>query len=780
MLKFGNTEYSLTSQVAMQYLLYPIAIYVLLIVLTYFITFLQLRKSRLQYPKYQLENANTVPTYRKQLFQASIKELKEFGFQPCSYLLVQPMVRLDPPTTCELLLYHKAYKTYAIVSIRRPAETINLFDIEFFTFFRDESLLVTMNGKGYSVFGDTPNAIIQDAYTTQTTIQWQAHENKLNQLAAKVQPWSLAPEIFAKALQKYVKNYVDCLLKKKEILPTQDSDLFRLHWLVALKMTKKTVQGANKASGLVAQRKQHAKTNGTLPIEIPVELEVEQFQWMEFQQKGLLGGKLRTWLLLGSLCLFIASYTKLFAVQSLIIFVAVLLFHEGGHLLAMKLFGYQDTSMLFLPFLGAVATARKDDATLAEKFWVSLAGPLPGLILGVGLAIACRNGGYSGWVTETAWMLIGLNLFNLLPVYPLDGGQIANLLLFSRFPYTDVLFKIFGTVILGLIAISQPGFLLLVLVVLFNIPSNFRTAKVNSQVQKELKQEKPLNQESLLHSIFNKLKHLGYGDLPFSKRYVLVKNLIERHYESYTKWTTVFLLSLVYCGSLLGGIAGSLSAISPNWFRVAVSLFETPETIRKRAVEVRKEEIERATEALRLNSKNTHAYIRRAQLRLALGDDKGAVADYDRIVQLNPNNVPHRLTRASFHLRLRNYKNAIQDYDWILGLNPNDSRTYRRRAQARNLSGNYKGAITDYSTVIKLNPNNSLSYLERGQVYLQLKDYKAAIADANSALKIDSKQPEAYELRGKARHHLGDRQGAIVDAQIANKLYQASESEAEI
>lgn len=120
------------------------------------------------------------------------------------------------PTTYELLLYHKAYKTYAIVSVRRPAETVNLFDIEFFTFFRDESLLLTMNGKGYNVLGDTPNVIIQDAYTTQTSIQWQTHENKLNQLAAKTQPWGIAPNTFTKALEKYIKNYVDCLLKKKK------------------------------------------------------------------------------------------------------------------------------------------------------------------------------------------------------------------------------------------------------------------------------------------------------------------------------------------------------------------------------------------------------------------------------------------------------------------------------------------------------------------------------------------------------------------------------------
>jgi Zn-dependent protease len=71
---------------------------------------------------------------------------------------------------------------------------------------------------------------------------------------------------------------------------------------------------------------------------------------------------------------------------------------------------------------------------------------LPGLFLGIGLAIATSlhhtdpeqfmrwYTAKENWTRDVTGILIGLNLFNLMPMYPLDGGQVADLLLFSRNP----------------------------------------------------------------------------------------------------------------------------------------------------------------------------------------------------------------------------------------------------------------------------------------------------------------------------------------------------------
>ena len=103
----------------MQYLIYPIAIYVLLIIIRYLILFLLLYKSQIQYPKYQTTKGDTVPIYLKDLFQTPIKELKQFGFLPCSYLQYQPITKVYEQTNWELLLYNKALKSYATAVIRR-------------------------------------------------------------------------------------------------------------------------------------------------------------------------------------------------------------------------------------------------------------------------------------------------------------------------------------------------------------------------------------------------------------------------------------------------------------------------------------------------------------------------------------------------------------------------------------------------------------------------------------------------------------------------------------
>jgi cytochrome c-type biogenesis protein CcmH/NrfG/Zn-dependent protease len=762
----------------MQYLLYPVAIYAFFVFIRYFITFLQLCKTQFQYPKYQVTPADAVPSYLKDLWQTPIKELEELGFQAFSYLQYQPMVKTYQQTNWEILFYNKAFKSYATVVVRRLIEPTNLFDIEFYTFFKEKTLLLTVNGKAYGLIGEIPNSIVQDVYTDQLSVQWQAHQDKIKELTASKTPCGLQPKAFANALQIYMSNYVNYLIQVRYVSPIKATELFQLNWLTALKTVNPIIQGSNKAANIIKQRKQKAKTDTNTPKEIPVELEVEGFQQMQYIQQGLVGKKFRTWLLLGSLALFVASYTHYLNAQSVGIFLGVLLFHEGGHLLAMKLFGYRDTSVFFIPFLGALATARKDDATLTQKFWISLAGPLPGLVLGIGLAIfAPENSGYPGWVRETSWTLIFLNLFNLLPVYPLDGGQIADLLIFSRFPYIGVLFKIIGVVILGLVGKDRPEMLLFVLLIALSIPHSFRSAKVNAKLNKELQQNPPVDSDNLVHAIFKYLQQFGYGNLPFNTKFSLVKELIQKHYESRGKWTTRVFLIVIYCGSLLGGIAGSVQAIIPNWVTALPYYFENAQQRRERVFRNREKTLEQATAALRSNPNDVNAYIKRSRAHLGLRNEQKALADYDQVLRLQPGDIESRLTRASLRRRLKNYQGAIQDYNEVLRLDPQNVNFYQMRARVHHEMQDYKGAIADYNEIIKLDPENTWAYISRGYLRQKLQDYQGAIADADYVINLSQKNPEAYVLRSQTRRLMGDSQGAIADQQKADTLYEAIDEE---
>ncbi|MBE9042596.1 hypothetical protein IQ235_17680 [Oscillatoriales cyanobacterium LEGE 11467] len=366
---------------------YPLAIitlYLIILSFQYITTCLLIRKLKVQYIQYELQKSGCVPNHYKKLFKTPIRELKSLDFIPVSYLKVREFVCSLPPGW-GVLLYHRETKTYAIAGIRRPFEPVYSFDIEFYTFFKDERLLNTMNSKIHGVLGQVPNTIVQDVYADRISGQWQAHRDKLSEIAPTNPPRVLHPDRFLEIFQNNLKVYIDQLVKTKQIFPVREPGVFQYRWFSILKLTHKIIPGNKKTAKLVKRRGQQAKTDPSIRVDIPIELEIEQFERIQRLNRGLVGRRLRTWLLLGSLGLFVATFVPFISSLDLAILLGALLLHEGGHLLAMKLCQYRDTSMLFIPFLGAVAIApQKEDATIAQKFWVFLAGPLPGLILGIG------------------------------------------------------------------------------------------------------------------------------------------------------------------------------------------------------------------------------------------------------------------------------------------------------------------------------------------------------------------------------------------------------------
>jgi Zn-dependent protease len=96
--------------------------------------------------------------------------------------------------------------------------------------------------------------------------------------------------------------------------------------------------------------------------------------------------------------------------------------HEMGHVAALRRYGIKASAPMFLPGIGAVVRLKQHPATAAEDARVGLAGP----IWGLGAALAA----YAVYLATGApiWGAIAhfgawVNLFNLLPVWQLDGGR---------------------------------------------------------------------------------------------------------------------------------------------------------------------------------------------------------------------------------------------------------------------------------------------------------------------------------------------------------------------
>jgi Zn-dependent protease len=126
----------------------------------------------------------------------------------------------------------------------------------------------------------------------------------------------------------------------------------------------------------------------------------------------------------------LAAYSWLFSIEFAIALVLCLVFHEYGHIKAMKYFGLKTKGIYLIPFVGGLALSDDKINTRWQDIVISIMGPFFGLLL----SIACLVG---YWITDLE-ILAGLavfnallNLFNLLPILPLDGGHVLKSIAFS-------------------------------------------------------------------------------------------------------------------------------------------------------------------------------------------------------------------------------------------------------------------------------------------------------------------------------------------------------------
>jgi Zn-dependent protease len=123
-----------------------------------------------------------------------------------------------------------------------------------------------------------------------------------------------------------------------------------------------------------------------------------------------------------SMLVSIAAYTFIFGLPFAVGFVALLFVHEMGHYIQLRREGVKPGRMIFVPLLGAVVTARSFGGSALAEARVGLAGPILGSLGALAVAL-WGLAADSDMLKALAFTGFFLNLFNLLPVVPLDGGR---------------------------------------------------------------------------------------------------------------------------------------------------------------------------------------------------------------------------------------------------------------------------------------------------------------------------------------------------------------------
>ncbi|HEX8918819.1 MAG TPA: site-2 protease family protein [Chloroflexota bacterium] len=164
-------------------------------------------------------------------------------------------------------------------------------------------------------------------------------------------------------------------------------------------------------------------------------------------------------------------YSVLFSWQFALIILISLFVHENGHIWAMKRCGMKTRGIYFIPFLGGAAVADEAFPSRSDEAFVAIMGPVWGLALAVAVAVLYVITGDSLWAAAAGWMAF-INLFNLFPVNPLDGGRIVKSAAFSLGSWLGIAVMVAG--FLGAIVFSIIfGYALLVFILFIGVAEFF-------------------------------------------------------------------------------------------------------------------------------------------------------------------------------------------------------------------------------------------------------------------------------------------------------------------
>jgi Zn-dependent protease len=507
----------------------------------------------LKKPACQLIPRSDCPPYIQEFYASKEKELLDMGFFFYYCHTTEDMLVKKHSLRYYFVYYHPEKKTYASLSASPEADHYFPFRVGFNTYFQNGKRLSTVNGIRHLIMGTIPDTILQDAYAASLEKQLAVHLAYLNNIDDReIKTFADTPEDIEEMLayeNRLNLEYIDHLEKKGIIFKAGESQ-YLIKTLPSIAFAHQQLQGLSKVNTMKRKMMEKEKPS---PADIPVPMEVENYEnaiSVLNQKNRNTSGKIV--FLLFTVILFTLVFGFLFSFELALLLVVVVFIHESGHLLAMSLLGYKDLKMLFIPLFGAVALGTAKNVPPHKKVITSFAGPVPGIILAFLILVIVRYTNtpilYGSTILTAVILLLVINYFNLVPVMPLDGGQVLNTIFFSRFAVIQSLFLIISLISLAVIAVilREPVLLIAMFIIPFAYRNHFIQGKLTSQLQQQLKDREIPGETALLEETFLLLKQEPYNQYPFQRKIQVVKYIEENVNAPKASGKTVFLTLLFY------------------------------------------------------------------------------------------------------------------------------------------------------------------------------------------------------------------------------------------
>ena len=494
-----------------------------IVALMIFITASKLTRLRLRRSVVTIADAGAVPKQVRATLDKARPLLTDLGFE--FRYTVASVRTIEVPGDPEVytdVYQHRDGRSHAMASPSTTPELAEPCTVMWATLLQSGKLLVTLNCFAHNLVCEPPQWVVHDDYLPDVRAAWERHAQHVARTKEAIVQDGMA---FFRAN----KLSTEMLIPHAESqgLLVRSGEHWQIPWRVALRIAWRLFLGQRRAAKAQARARKSASAarlagDAAASAQLHgVEADIAAFGQMQaVQRAGAWSGrkKFKAFLITGAL--FLAVGSLWISWTFLPILLAVIALHEGGHYLAMKISGYRNLSVFFVPGLGGLATGEKASASPWEKLFVYLAGPMPGIALAVAGLVGQVTGQFvpPPWFQEFLFACLVINYLNLLPVTPLDGGRVVETFLFARLPFARFLFAVLGLALFAGFGLATGDKVMLVISVFvaLSLPHQWRVMRVDRAIARN--ESETLDERGALERVFSALQHPKFADWPFATR----------------------------------------------------------------------------------------------------------------------------------------------------------------------------------------------------------------------------------------------------------------------
>lgn len=530
---------------------------------------------RLMRLRWQAMHARTVA---REDMPEDIRRLLDIGGQPLfaqgfayGYSAASTRALVTPQDTPQFFdVYpHADGHTHAVVSPSPVPEPNQPCMVQWVTCLNNGNNWITLNRGRHLSPMDVPRWRVFDDYLPAADMAWQRHLERVHRAQGRICTDGI--EVRRRLLRAFDK-LIPSLVQQGRLILVDGGPHYRLCLPAALRMALDVLFGQWRSAW--SRRGAPPSQPATLgPGAIAgmahdhgVDADVRAFAEQRALLRGAPASARRKWLVFlvtGLLFLLVGGWWMSWSLVAIVL--AVVALHEGGHYLAMKLTGYSNLSVFFLPGLGGLAMGEKPHATPFEKVLVYLAGPVPGIAL-AGTAFWASAAGYwsaPAWLNEFLLVSLAINYLNLLPLVPLDGGRVMETLVFAHHPRLRFVFAalccglLFG---LGM-ALDDMVLRVVAVAIALSLPSQWRRMQLDQAIARD--SQSTLDEHQALTHIFTALQQVRFRTWSFAQRSAAATALLPELMGRRAHAGEAIFGMLVYGACLLGPVGMALVAV-PN------------------------------------------------------------------------------------------------------------------------------------------------------------------------------------------------------------------------